>query len=351
MRRRLSAILALLAGSATAALADEGRIPIFKPTTITKSGSYVLTRDIEVASGTIITVQASNVTLDLDGKTLQVGAPDPIIVLDTGASTFRVEDGRLIGGRGGIEVLGAVGPLHVEARNLDFLDPSNDAINISTVAGEVTVSDCTFRRVGNSGISFSSVAASSAVRISANVFSDIQNRSVMITNVRSVAILDNVVSETANGFQISFSFSAAPGGSDIVKGNILEHRTIVPVVGDGIVINNVGAGAHRTALVLDNVVSGFTRGMLLVGDGFRVAGNAVHRGTNTGGLTGDGVVLLSATQSLIEGNQIQGNVGCGLVLGAGTSANAYRNNMLRGNGGGTVCNTGAGNTDAGGNIF
>ena len=58
-----------------------------------------------------------------------------------------------------------------------------------------------------------------------------------------------------------------------------------------------------------------------------------------------------ALRNLIEGNQIEGNAGCGIRFDATASSNVYRNNMLRGNTGGAVCNAGVGNTDAGGNVL
>jgi parallel beta helix pectate lyase-like protein/copper-binding protein NosD len=353
MRRLLFTIFVLLAGSAAAALADEGRIPIFKPTTITQSGSYVVTRDITVASGAIITVQASDVTLDLNGKKLQMTNPtDAIIFLDTQTSTFRVKDGTLIGGAVAITNTFAGGPALLDARNLDLVSQPGDAIFV-VFAGEVSVSDCRIRHAGNNGIAVtaSPSAVSSAVRITGNVLSDISNRAIQVSNVRSVAILDNVISEAGSGIQASYSPFTSPGGSDIVKGNVVEHRGDGTSTGDGISIFNNG-GPRRTSLVLDNVVSGFTRGMFLNGDGLRISGNVVHRGVAISPWTGDGLYLNNARESLIEGNQIQGNAGCAIVfVGSGTSGNAYRNNMLRGNGGGTVCNTGVGNTDAGGNIL
>ena len=44
--------------------AAEGRIPIAGPTTITSTGSYILTDDFPVSSGPAITIDASNDTLD-----------------------------------------------------------------------------------------------------------------------------------------------------------------------------------------------------------------------------------------------------------------------------------------------
>lgn len=352
MRRLGIPALVVLAASITGTPGDEGRVPISQPTTITKSGSYLLTRDISVASGNLITIQASDVTLDLNGKALQIVATsDVLIALGSGASRLRVKNGRLIGGASGVATIAGAGPISLEASGLVLLNQSSDAIGTS-LAGDVSVTDCVFRRTGNSGVAVSALPSDpdSAVRVADNVFSDIQNRSIIVSNARTVAILHNVSSETVNGIQISYNGFAAPGGSDIVQGNTLEERTAVATPGDGIDIFFV-SGSRRTALVLDNVVSGFTRGMLLAGDGFRVAGNLVHRGATTGGATGDGVVLSSNSQSLIEDNQIQGNAGCGIVLNSTTLGNAYRNNMLRGNTGGAVCNTGSGNTDAGGNIL
>jgi len=43
--------LALVILPAAPILADEARIPIFQPTTITQPGYYILTRDLSPASG------------------------------------------------------------------------------------------------------------------------------------------------------------------------------------------------------------------------------------------------------------------------------------------------------------
>ncbi len=59
-----------LALSAGALRADEGRIPIAGPTTITAQGHYILTRDVQVSGDTGIVVDATHVTLDLNGHIL-----------------------------------------------------------------------------------------------------------------------------------------------------------------------------------------------------------------------------------------------------------------------------------------
>ena len=58
-------------------LADEARIPIFQPTTITQPGYYILTRDLSPASGTAITIQSDGVTVDLGVPRASIRIYDP----------------------------------------------------------------------------------------------------------------------------------------------------------------------------------------------------------------------------------------------------------------------------------
>lgn len=60
--------------------------------------------------------------------------------------------------------------------------------------------------------------------------------------------------------------------------------------------------------------------------------------------------IVSSERTLLEGNQVEGNAGCGIQFDTTASGSAYRNNMLRGNTGGAICDAGSGNTNAGGNI-
>ena len=57
--------------------------------------------------------------------------------------------------------------------------------------------------------------------------------------------------------------------------------------------------------------------------------------------------VISGSRNLIEGNQIVGSGGCGILFETAGN-NAYRDNMFGANNGGTVC--GPANINAGGNI-
>jgi len=69
--RTLSKILAatgLLVAASTVTFAGEGRTPIYAPgTVITKSGRYILTRNITGTGTTVIQINAQSVDLDLNG--------------------------------------------------------------------------------------------------------------------------------------------------------------------------------------------------------------------------------------------------------------------------------------------
>ena len=92
----------------------------------------------------------------------------------------------------------------------------------------------------------------------------------------------------------------------------------------------------------DNTVEHADTGILVENNGTVVTGNNVE------GCASSGVYVFStANRILVDRNVLELNSGCGLFFGS--SGNAYRDNMLRGNTGGAVC--GNANTDAGGNII
>ena len=95
--------LFLVAIGVATALADEGRVPIFQVTSISQPGTYVLTRNIGAMVGSAITIQASNVTLDLNGMTVTTSDTfAPIIQIGDNFEGIHIRDGRLGGGSYGI---------------------------------------------------------------------------------------------------------------------------------------------------------------------------------------------------------------------------------------------------------
>src|SRR5262249_537331 len=149
-------------------------------------------------------------------------------------------------------------------------------------------------------------ASTSGARIVENVFSNM-GVSAIHTAMRSVTVLKNVISDSPTG--ILLQAPGVPGGSVLVQDNVLEAK--IGSQGIGISVFSTPS-IPLQSLILDNVVSGFSRGMQILScPGARIAGNVVPRGVAVGTNNGDGIVLLaSTTQALLEDNQIQGNAGC-----------------------------------------
>lgn len=112
MNRNLTAnvvtVCALVLAGVGAALADEGKIPLFEPSTITQPGHYLVTRDIDTATGPVFDIQADGVRLDLGGHTLNLSsAAADVIRISSGGSARGIEivNGRIKGGYNGVATL------------------------------------------------------------------------------------------------------------------------------------------------------------------------------------------------------------------------------------------------------
>src|SRR2546425_7019427 len=132
MRKIFAMALLGAAAAGTELVADEGRIPIFAPTTITRSGHYVLTRDISVSGGDVITVHANGVGLDLVGHTISsASTASALVQVDPGVTDVSIRNGRLSGGAYGV-LYGSGSPrtrIRVEA--LDVYNPTSTGIFIN----------------------------------------------------------------------------------------------------------------------------------------------------------------------------------------------------------------------------
>jgi len=323
----LSAVVAALA--VPVGFADEGRIPVFQPTTITQPGAYVLTEDVSFASSDAIVIQASNVTLDLNGRTIvNTDGIGSHVVIDGDRENIRIRNGRLQGGQWGVYYSSGTFSTTVWLEGLEISGVAADAVYLAGLRYfEMTSSKV--RNTGNGGVLLIG-NTSFAGRIVGNEFRDIGNRAMIVAGGEGVVIRENVVSAASYGVDTGIG-----GGGVVVEGNSFAGTSI------GVTLAAPGC------LVLNNAFRGFTTGIVVgfSANGHRIAGNVIQGGS------GDGVSV-STLRNLIEGNQIEGKAGCGIRF-TGTppaSDNVYRNNMLRGNSGGALCGNVAGNTDGGGNI-
>jgi parallel beta-helix repeat protein len=343
--------LIVLALGTTGALADEGRIPIFGPTTITQPGSYVVTRGISVASGDALTIATSGVSLDLNGKAIHDDdASAAVIRIGGNVQNLHIRNGQLDGGSYGIAA-DTVGSNTLWLDDLTITGAASDGV-MAPYAGYFEMHRCSFVSLPTNGVNVSGGSPSTPLRgiVENSRFIDVANYGLSVGFAAGFQIRQNIFSNQGGQTITLGSGALLDAGGYVVEGNTLTSSplSIGSVPTAGIVAVSPGV------LITNNLVTGYATGIVLSGGGGRLVGNIVRAGVAVQPGTGNGVYLggtPGATHVMIEDNEIEGNGGCGIRLFSTATGNAYRNNMLRGNAGGAVCDSGTGNTDAGGNVL
>jgi hypothetical protein len=303
MLKRIACVAVVVAASA-ASVADEGRIPLYEPTTITDPGSYVVTNDIAATSGPAIRVEALDVTIDLNGHTV---TGDIVTAPTLGEHHLWLKNGL---------VTGQVAKVYSVAAPLVPSDPMRLRLSNVTVLLTVSFDPCWAIDVRDSRLGGLSVNGNTAP-VQAHI-SDSTMGSLTMGSFRNAVIRGNSISGDLALNQGDLSSS----------GNFVEANT----VGGHLRLNLGGTPGSIRNFVHDNVA-----GYIDVGtDGNDISGNSVRAGT----------ITVSGSRNAIEGNSVEGT-GFSLVLTG--SNNLYRNNVLH-NVSGPVQDNGTGNVDAGGNV-
>ena len=121
-------------------------------------------------------------------------------------------------------------------------------------------------------------------------------------------------------------------------GNTISRNIVGGNEGEGIVVESFG-----NIISGNNVRNNGLGGIRLSDKGNVVSGNTVTQNGAEG-------IAVNDDLNLIDGNLVQDHsLDCALDIQG--NANVYRNNMLRGNPGGKLCDSGTNNYDAGGNII
>jgi hypothetical protein len=274
--RLASAVITALSLSAMIggpAHADAGRIPVFAiPLTINQSGSYFLVRDLTgVAGQNGITIQANNVTLDLNGFAL-IGVPgsDRGISIDPfNGVTVRNGTVRNWGLHG---IFGAA----LSAGNQHFSDLTllnNGAIGLAPGPNS-TIVRCVASGNGDDGInaSYSSVFNSTSTNNGRNGFGGTASSFIGCTTRSNIR----------NGFNVSLAH---------VTDCVAHQNTLDGIATDGysLILNNscianLGAGIHVTAFgnrIEGNGVMSNARGIDVdAGSNLVIRNDAASNGTN-----------------------------------------------------------------------
>ena len=292
MARRTATLIAfgLAIGLAAPAIAGEGRVPIYTwPTVINNPGRYIVTRNIN-ASGSgmvVVTIQASDVDIDLNGFTLETdGAP---VIQALGGTNIAIRNGTLERGTRGIDVsVGAGGIRHkVVIEHVNIIGSQMEGIYLLQVS-DFAIRWCNVLKTIREGIWIDGVGPAPQVVHGAIEHNRLENTagitvrwgsSVAITNNRLEKT--NIVAMPPSMGAIVYDYSNAglialntietvSGGSGIflgdAKGNKIHNNVVRETSQHGIDL----AGMSDDNLVLENVVSSCRQ------DGIRVEGSRNH---------------------------------------------------------------------------
>jgi nitrous oxidase accessory protein NosD len=310
----------------------EGRFEILAPMTISSSGSYILRANLTSNLGPAITINASNVLLDLNGFTVRTTAAASAAIRNLGANVT-IRDGRIYGMDHGVFSLGR-GELRLHDLVIQITPPSGMANIEVKNATYLEVQRCVLNNTwinSNFGIWVSTAPPQVTVaRIEDNTVIGFENDGIRLEQAENSVVRRNVVQ---GSFAAGGSCIDVQGSGAIVEQNILRtmDTEAIQVRGDG-------------AIVRDNV-SDDCLGGIAVADHSLVAGNVVQ------GFSLSSRLMEAGSFTCLEDNVLTGSgTTCGMVLPATTTGSAYRLNLYRNNVGGGVCDLGVGNTDAGNNL-
>lgn len=344
---------------APTAVASEARIPIATPTTIDDPGHYFVVRDLTSPAGSVITINTSDVILDLGGHTLTLAAASGRPLLITAdASEITIRNGRLRGGENGLERFDAGQRAVIRLEDLEI----EAAVQFGILLQELEYVEIVRCRVTGpltwNGITLSGGTAAFGGRIIGNVVENTSGYGISLKGLKGGEVRDNRVfgaggNGTTDGLNL-WSDTGWEAGGNRVSGNIVRGSG-----GGGLLVSGaVPANTVTGNTITDSAAEGiriYSDGNLLTGNlasangghGYLFLGShGLIRDNHAAGNGGDGF-RVSSLYNLIEDDTAEGNVGYGLYF-VGAGSNAYRSNMLRGNSAGAV--GGDVNTDAGGNV-
>jgi parallel beta-helix repeat protein len=286
------------------------------PLTITQPGLYFLAEDLSVASGDVITIDADDVTLDLNGSRISASTGRSVLIADD-VTRIVVANGHITGG--GIACPASTVNPHITVADIRAANLATPGIELHDV-GTAEILRCRVNTALEYGIAVLG-GTDATCRIESNVVTDVTGGSSPWK--AGIFVMDT------RGCQIENNIST---GSDAAALRLLESETAR-------VVGNVCAYSYNGLALGDSNANGYNPSNL-------VQGNNASNNTNIGI-----VVVEGSVRNLIEGNVINDNAGWGIYFMISTDGCAYRNNMIRGNGVAVGETIPGASTDAGGNIY
>jgi len=363
------------------ARSEEGRRPLFEQATITQSGSYIVTSDFTVASGSALVIDASQVTIDLNGKTIgtTVIGGAPLIQVGTTVQRLTIRNGQLTGGQ--YAIYGGGPQLTLVVHRVSISDAYQGlavSARIADVRDSVLTTELVAIGVGAQNI----YVLGNAIRQQLNPAHD-SSCGISINGFVTATVRDNTIQcEAYNAAGAIYVSGAAASSTALIDHNVITggpaQAGILVVSGANTISNNTITGFHTAAINL------LSDGNSVLGNRLSYGSGPVNVGIAAGGshnvLSGNLVTRYSTgisvwgSRSRIEANTVQDCRDYGLrvdgsfhvvtgnqaqsALSAGSTglelqgqSIVYLDNFLLGNLGSNFSDLGANNVDAGGNVF
>jgi hypothetical protein len=322
------AIFVLALASAVAALAAEGRVPVFAAgTAIVADGKYIVTRNISGfgagCPGPLVSIAvpgappAGKVDLDLNGMTLDnTGCGFPVISVTTPADQVAIHNGTLKGGTASIDIpVSGAGPLlQLKVEGVRSLAAAGPHLHLSDVVSAVIRrSEITGGALGGAeAILWDGIGAPGGGTIADNVIRATTAGIVAFPPANNLGILNNRIEGILRGCG---ALPPAPIGTAIFltggAAALVSENTIEKICAEGISFRSM-----RKSKIYDNLVAGCgsngihldaaTRDVLVV--------NNVSGGNGFPFPPGDGL-LVEGLQNLIDRNVLNDNATFGLRAG------------------------------------
>ena len=282
------------------------------------------------------------------------------VMIAQSSTNVIVRNARLSGGARGIHHPAGGTLADITIENVEVENTDQAGIQFRSVS-QVEIMSCQVETVTNGpGIS---VLNSSNVefggRLVSNTVHNVGGNGSELFNLRGGILRGNVISwySRAGAHEGGIYISA---GSGSTGGTLIKENTITQSANGaaGIRIRGTSMNVRPDGnLIVQNVIRWIN------GPGIRCSSNLNHIRENTianynWATPNDAGILIESEHTndgdwnSIEANLIGLNIfsECGILFAAGTEGNTYRDNVIRHTPGGTVCDNGSGNTDAGGNV-
>ena len=365
---RISLILAVVA-MVPLAQSDEGRTPLYEPTTINMPGSYVLTRDLSSPTGPVLTIMTEGVTVDLNGfeiHGMDPAAPailfdPPISEADHGDNYLSLHGGSVVGGLYGLHVTGGQ-KRNVTLHHMLFGGAVNTAVRVDDVGSfQASMVDTVETVVGFDLMCQPPDPCGPATVRDSNIQA---SRGVQCTGV-TCGIRGNSFTALGSAIRLFNSPNSYVEQNQVVICPTCFNPQPEPPAWPLFFQDSPGAFVGSNTIFGDPTPNGMNHGISIQGlsPGARIAGNSVHGVGDNGiqvlstdavvsnnlvtGVGGSGVVV-DGMNNFVEGNKMSNCGAYGVDFLGGD--HVYRGNILLGNDSGAVNLPAAGTVrDAGGN--